>query len=95
MPASARGRTIVVMLSVAEAAIRVGRSPTTVRRWIRDGRLPAHTQGGRRVIDPTDLDRIRDEVYPMLPMPAEWQHLEDGSPAPNWVATVALSRSGR
>ena len=83
------------MLTVEEAATRVGRSPDTVRRWIRSGRLAAATEGRRRVIDPADLDAIRDELYPMLPLPPEWQQLEDGTPAPNWVATVALSRSGR
>lgn len=83
------------MLTVEEAASRVGRSPATVRRWIRDGRLSSRTEGRRRVIDPVDLDSVRDELYPMLPMPLEWQRLEDGSPAPNWVAAVALSRSGR
>lgn len=82
------------MLTVEEAATRVGRSPATVRRWIRDGRLSSHTEGRRRVIDPADLDSVRDELYPMLPLPPEWQRLEDGSPAPNWVAAVALSRSG-
>lgn len=66
-----------------------------MRRWIRSGRLAATTEGRRRVIDPADLDSVRDELYPMLPMPAEWQHLADGTPAPNWVAAVALSRSGR
>lgn len=83
------------MLTVEEAASRVGRSPATVRRWIRDGRLSSRTEGRRRVIDPGDLDSVRDELYPMLPLPPEWQRLEDGSPAPNWVAAVALSRSGR
>jgi hypothetical protein len=29
---------------------------------------------------------VRDEMYPMLPLPPEWQQLEDGTPAPNWVA---------
>ncbi len=47
------------------------------------------------MIDPADLNDVRDEPYPMLPLPPEWQRLEDGSPAPNWVATVALARSGR
>lgn len=83
------------MLTVEEAASLVGRSRETVRRWIRDGRLPARVEGRRRVIDPVDLDSIRDELYPMLPMPPEWEHLQDGTPAPNWVAAVALSRSGR
>jgi hypothetical protein len=50
---------------------------------------------GQRLIDPGVLDEVRDEMYPMLPLPPEWQKLEDGSPAPNWVAGVALSRLGR
>lgn len=83
------------MLTVDEAAQRVGRSPGTVRRWIREGRLMAETANGHRVIDPGALDEVRDEMYPMLPLPAEWQELEDGTPAPNWVAAVALSRLGR
>jgi len=41
-------------------------------------------EGHRRVIDPVDLDAIRDEPYPMLSLPGEWQQLEDGTPAPNW-----------
>jgi len=83
------------VLTVEEAAQRVGRSPDTVRRWIRSGRLVAATEGRRLVIDPADLDTVRDELYPMLPLPPEWQQLEDGTPAPSWVAAVALSRSGR
>jgi hypothetical protein len=38
---------------------------------------------------------VRDSIYPMLPLPLEWQRLEDGTPAPNWIAGVALSRLGR
>jgi excisionase family DNA binding protein len=83
------------MLTVAEAAQRVGRSPGTVRRWIREGRLRAERSNGYRMIDPDALDEVRDEMYPMLPLPPEWQELEDGTPAPNWVAAVALSRLGR
>ena len=50
---------------------------------------------GQRLIDPGVLDEVRDEMYPMLPLPPEWQKLEDGTSAPNWVAGVALSRLGR
>jgi excisionase family DNA binding protein len=82
------------MLTVDEAAQRVGRSPGTVRRWIREGRLRAATAKGRHIIDPGALNEVRDEMYPMLPLPPEWQYLEDGSPAPNWVAGLALSRLG-
>lgn len=77
-----------------EAAAQVGRSPATVRRWIRDGRLPARTEHGRRVVAPSDLDAIRAELYPILPMPDEWQSMDNGSPALNWVAELALTRSG-
>jgi excisionase family DNA binding protein len=83
------------MLTIAEAAERVGRSPGTVRRWIREGRLPAVTERDERLIDSGDLDVVRDSIYPMLPLPPEWQRLEDGTPAPNWVAGVVLSRLGR
>jgi excisionase family DNA binding protein len=83
------------VITVVEAAGRVGRSPETVRRWIRTGRLPASRDRGRLLLDARDIDTVRDELYPMLPLPEEWQQLEDGTPAPNWVAAVALSRSGR
>jgi excisionase family DNA binding protein len=83
------------MLMVGEAAQRVGRSPTTVRRWIREGRLRAEMANGRCVIDPGALDEIRTELYPVLPLPPEWRTLEDGTPAPKWVEGVALSWLGR
>lgn len=83
------------MLTVAEAAARVGRSPETVRRWIRSGRLAATSKRGRLVIELSDLEGVRDELYPMLELPDEWKRFEDGTPVPNWVAAVALSRQGR
>jgi hypothetical protein len=66
-----------------------------IRRWIRDGRFAARSEGRPWSIDPAGLEIVRNELYPMLPMPREWEHLEVGSPAPNWVAAVALSRNGR
>lgn len=83
------------MLTVVEAAQRVGRSPGTVRRWIREGRLRAETEQGHHLIDSGALDEVRNEMYPTLPLPSEWQQLKDGTRAPNWVAAVALSRLGR
>ena len=47
------------------------------------------------MVDPRELAEVRDDLYPMLPLPPEWQKLEDGTPAPNWAAAVALSRQGR
>lgn len=83
------------MLTVTQAADRVGRTPGTVRRWIREGRLAVAAEHGRRVVDPAELDQLRDDLYPMLPLPPEWQQLEDGTPVPNWAAAVALARRGR
>jgi excisionase family DNA binding protein len=78
------------MLTVVEAAEKVGRSMSTVRRWIRSALLPAAMPGGRWLIDPDALDELRDGNYPMLETSAEWRRLADDTPAPNWVAGVAI-----
>jgi excisionase family DNA binding protein len=82
------------MLSVAQAADRLGRNPETVRRWIRSGRLPARRVGTRHAIDDRDVRVIEDELYPMSELPEEWSVGDDGIPAPNWVAALHRSRSG-
>lgn len=63
--------------------------------WIRSGLLPGTMIGGRWRIDPDALDELCAGVYPMLKLPAKWRELTDGTPAPNWVAGIALSRIGR
>jgi excisionase family DNA binding protein len=83
------------MLTVVEAAQRVGRSMSTIRRWVGSGLLLATMAGGRWRIDADALDEPRDGIYPVLELPAEWRRLADGTPVPNWVAAVALSRIGR
>lgn len=82
------------MLTIAETAARIGRSPDTVRRWVREGRLPARRIDGRRVIEDRDVRAIEDEIHPMAHLPEEWRVGDDGSPAPNWVAALHRSRSG-
>jgi excisionase family DNA binding protein len=44
------------MLTVPEAAVRVGRNPETVRRWIRSGRLAASRIGTQFLIDEDELE---------------------------------------
>ncbi|HVM35874.1 MAG TPA: helix-turn-helix domain-containing protein [Actinomycetota bacterium] len=46
------------MLTVPEAARRVGRDPETVRRWIRSGRLRSQKVGTQHLIDEADLDVV-------------------------------------
>jgi len=88
-------RTIHFMLTVLETAARVGRSPDTVRRWIREGRLPAQRRDGRQLVEDRDVRAMEDEIHPMAALPEEWLVGDDGSPAPNWVAALHRSRSGR
>jgi excisionase family DNA binding protein len=81
------------VLTVPEAARRVGRNPETVRRWIREGKLPASKVGTQHVIDEEDLV-VFDEDAEWEAMPDAWKRLPDGSRAPNWAALVRESRRG-
>jgi excisionase family DNA binding protein len=75
---------ILGLLSVAEAADRLGRNPETVRRWIRSGRLPVRRVGARHTIDDRDLRAIEDELHPMSELPDEWRIGDDAL----WRAAV-------
>ena len=81
------------MLTVPQAARRVGRDPETVRRWIRAGRLPSRRVGTQHVIDEADL-ALFSEARESLPVPKEWATFDDETPQPDWVALVAESRAG-
>jgi excisionase family DNA binding protein len=80
------------MLTVPEAARRVGRNPETVRRWIREGRLAARKIGTQHVIEEHDLDDLVGDE--MLPLPPEWGRTSTGEPMPNVVRAIRLSRAG-
>jgi excisionase family DNA binding protein len=79
------------MLTVPEAAKRVGRNPETVRRWIRSGKLPSKRVGTQHLIDEQDLAAIADGSD-SLPLPEEWRFMSDGRPQPDWVRLVRESR---
>ncbi len=87
-------RNIAYVLTVAEAAGRVGRNHETIRRWIRSGRLPSRRVGQRREIEDRGLRLIGDELFPMAKLPDQWQIGDDGSLARNLVAALHRSRSG-
>jgi excisionase family DNA binding protein len=81
------------MLTVPEAARRVGRNPETVRRWIRDGKLRSEKVGTQHLIDERDLEAFVDEDDEMLPLPEAWKLMSDGNPQPNWVRIIRRSRA--
>ncbi len=83
------------MLTVPEAARRVGRNPETIRRWIREGKLPAKKIGTQHVIEEDDLSTYVDELRDRAPLPPEWQATTWGGPMPDVVAAVRRTRAGR
>jgi len=82
------------MLTVPEAARRVGRDPETVRRWIRTGKLPHQKIGTQYFVDEQALAELVAERDEMLPLPEEWRLTRWGTPQPNWVAIIRRSRQG-
>lgn len=59
------------MLTVPEAAVRVGRDPETVRRWIRAGKLTAWKIGTQHVIDEDDLALLVGPANLLAPNPSQ------------------------
>jgi excisionase family DNA binding protein len=80
------------MLTVPEAARRVGRNPETIRRWIRSGRLPARKVGTQHVIEEADLDAALDDDEELW-VPERWRTLSSGRPAPNVVRVLRQQRN--
>ncbi|MBX3029532.1 MAG: helix-turn-helix domain-containing protein [Chloroflexi bacterium] len=79
------------MLTVPQAAKRVRRNPETVRRWIREGRLPATKVGTQHIIEESDLDALGD-LSGTLPLPPEWERTSWGSPMPDFLAILRRQR---
>lgn len=80
------------MLTVPEAARRVGRNPETIRRWIRQGKLHSQKVGTQHLVDEEELDDLVHEDDEMLPLPEDWRVMEDGTPQPNWVRLIREDR---
>ncbi|MGQ0668813.1 MAG: helix-turn-helix domain-containing protein [Actinomycetota bacterium] len=81
------------MLTVPEAARRVGRDPETVRRWIRSGKLRSRKVGTQHLVDEGDLEEFMDDGD-MLPLPDEWKVMSDGRRQINWVRIIRRQREG-
>ncbi len=80
-------------LTVPEAARRTGRNPETIRRWIREGRLPAVKVGTQHVIAEADLAAAIG-TSDALKAPDAWRRTSWGEPMPDVVAAVRRSRIG-
>lgn len=62
-----RSRTVgPSLLTTDQVAARLAVDPSTVRRWIDDGRLPAVKPGGAWRIDPADLDELLRMSRPLV-----------------------------
>lgn len=79
------------MLTVPQAAKRVGRNPETVRRWIRAGRLRSQRVGTQHLVEERELDELVDQP-PELEPPGGWGTFDDGTPQPNWARIIREDR---
>lgn len=79
------------MLTVPQAAEKVGRNPETVRRWIRAGRLRAERVGTQHLIDEGELAELVATPAP-LEVPGGWGYMPDGTDAPDWAAVLRRAR---
>ena len=77
------------MLTVPEAARRTGRNPETVRRWIREGKLPSRKVGTQHLIDEENL--LEMGAAEVVPANLEERTLT-GEAMPNFVAALWRSR---
>ena len=81
------------MLTVPQAAERIGRNPETIRRWIRSGRLRSRRVGTQHLAAEEDLDAPRG-AEDTTPLPEWLRVLPDGRPQPAWVRILREQRRG-
>ena len=83
------------MLTVPEAARRAGRNPETIRRWIREGKLPARKIGTQHILEEDDLEAVLQRGAETLPLPPSWKNTFWGGQMPDWTSIVREQRSER
>lgn len=81
------------MLTVPEAARRVGRDPETVRRWIRSGKLRSQRVGTQHLIEERDLEAMVEDEEPLW-VPEAWRKTWTGEPPVRGGPAVRRSRAG-
>lgn len=60
-----------ILLSIQQAAQKIGKSEKTIRRWIHDGKLAAENHGGGYLIKREDVTALTKHVT------KEWQEQSD------------------
>lgn len=75
-------------LTVLEAAKRLGKNPETVRRWIREGKLPAQKIGQQHFIEEEDVDDLDEPKT----LPCRFNETFWGGPSPDWVKLIREDR---
>ena len=80
------------MLTVPEAARRVGKDPETVRRWIRSGKLRSQKVGTQHLIDESDLTELTSDDEWLASLPEGWRRTRSGAPMPNIVRMLREDR---
>ena len=81
------------MLTVPQAAKRVGRNPETIRRWIREGRLAAERVGTQHLVDEAALDQL--VASPELIPSGYDRATASGEPMPDFLAALHRTRARR
>lgn len=82
------------MLTVPQAARRVGKDPETIRRWIRSGRLRSERVGTQHLIDEADLDALTAPSG-SVPIPPDLRKTWSGRDMPDAVALIREIRDSR
>ncbi len=85
-------RILQHMITVPEAAKRTGKNPETVRRWIREGKLPSRKVGTQHLIDEAALT-VLGEATVITRRRAE--RTTTGENMPIFVAALRRSRQTR
>ena len=79
-------------ITVPEAARRTGRNPETIRRWIREGKLPATKVGTQHVLAEEDLDAFVGASAEAVELPPEWRRTFWGGPMPDYALILRRQR---
>jgi excisionase family DNA binding protein len=81
------------MLTVPEVARLAGRNPETIRRWIREGKLPARKIGMQHVIEETDLDSFLGTSSDPVPPAAGRRSTPIGAQTSDLSTAIRRSRA--